>query len=314
MKGEELSMQVAENEPPLVEDVWEDVFVDFGFEREQAERMTQLIFAKPELTMTVQPPDEIYSIVRQELDDLDFESEIGGQSDKLRAVLREVLQQGLDGLLLGPGVAPPDTAHASTESRGKAFDAVRQSFREVNVSPNVIDFSELPTEENSSDEGANAANSDVEAPGGPLDGENSGPSSPSTNHYTPNRAHAQDLFESGRTGDDVGMTETEEILEFIDYAARDDSPVVREQAMTSIARLATVPEIRSDHQIEKLVGAYQKEPDSSVRAAIVAGLEDYVYETSQADESDSGTGSNDDSESGSDPRNAFTGEFSNDNE
>lgn len=312
MTGEELSMAVAEDEPPLVEDVWEDVFVDFGFEREQAERMTQLIFAKPELTMSEQPPDEIYSIVRQELADLDFESEIGAESDKLRAVLREVLQQGLDGVLLGPAIASPEVAHASTESRGKAFDTVRQSFREVNVTPTVIEFAELPTANDSSDEGTGQVNTDGPAPDGPVDGD--GPSSPGTEPYTPNRAHAQDLFESGRTGDNLGMTETEEILEFIDHAARDDSPVVREQAMTSIAKLARLPEVRSDRQIEKLVDAYQKEPDSSVRAAIVAGLGDYVYETSRTEEADSGTGPDDDGDSESDPQNAFTSEFSDEDE
>lgn len=313
MTNERLAMHEAEDEPPLVEAVWEDVLVEFGIERDRAEQITRLVFSNPELTMTEREPDEISRIVGDELASLDLDSEVGGRSRKLQTLLVDVLQCGLDGVLLGPAVAPGDVAHEAATSRGDAFDAIRRSFRETNVSSEVIDFAEFPSAEAGS--GAEVETVASAAPSGPSGpGENTG-----SGGFAMNRAFPQDIRESERPSESTERTEAQEILSFIDEARNDRSPIVRKQVMESLAELAKVPGIRADRQIDKLVQAYHEESDPEVRAAIVAGLETYVRDASRDgtvsdvddDDGDSGDGT---TESDIDPRDASTGKFSDDTE
>jgi hypothetical protein len=311
MTNERLAMHEAEDEPPLVEAVWEDVLVEFGIERDRAEQITRLVFSNPELTMTEREPDEISRIVGDELASLDLDSEVGGRSRKLQTLLVDVLQCGLDGVLLGPAVAPSDVAHDAATSRGDAFDAIRRSFRETNVSSEVIDFGEFPSAEaGSGGEAETAASAAPSGPSGPGEDTESG-------GFEMNRAFPQDIRESERPSESAERTEAQEILSFIDEARNDRSPIVRKQVMESLAELAKVPGIRADRQIDKLVQAYHEESDPEVRAAIVAGLETYVRDASRGgtvsdaddDDGDSGDGT---TESEIDPRDASTGKFSDD--
>lgn len=315
MTNERLAMHAAEDEPPLVEDVWEDVLVEFGIERDRAEHITRLVFSNPELTMTEQQPDEIRQIVSEELASLDLDSEVGKRSQKLRTLLVDQLQSGLDGILLGPAVAPNDVAHDAAPSRGDAFDAIRRSFRDTNVSPKVVDFSAFPSVEERSREGEGAvAPATPSGPSGP--GEKSGADS---DRFTTDRAFPQDIRESEQPTQPAERSEALEILSFIDEARTDRSPIVRKQVMESLAALAKVPGIRADRQIDKLVGAYHEESDPEVRAAIVAGLETYVRDTSGADTRDTGSepapeSDDETAESDVDPRDASTAKFPNEDE
>ena len=312
MTDERLAMHAAEDDPPMVEEVWEDVLVEFGIERDRAEQITRLVFSNPELTMTVREPDEISRIVDEELASLDLDPESGEGNRKLRTLLVDILQSGLDGVLLGPAVAPNDVAHDVANSRGVAFDAIRRSFRETNVPPELIDFTEFPsTKEDlraSEDTAAPAAPSGPSGPGKRSERERGG--------FSMNRAFPQDIRDSDQPSEPTERSEAQEILSFIDEARTDRSPIVRKQVMESLAELAKVPEIRSDRQIDKLVQAYHEEPDPEVRAAIVSGLETYVRDTSGADPRNGGGPPSDDeaAESDIDPRDAATSMFPDEDE
>ena len=314
MTNERLAMHTAEDEPPLVEDVWEDVLVEFGIERDRAEQITRLVFSNSKLTMTEREPDEISRIVGDELASLDLDSEVGARTRKLRTLLVDVLQSGLDGVLLGPAVAPNDVAHDAATSRGDAFDAVRRSFRETNVSTAVIDFTEFPSAEASSRAGEGTIASAPTGPSGPMDGPDT-----ESGGFAMNRAFPQDIRESEGPSEPAERTEAQEILSFIDEARTDRSPIVRKQVLESLAELAKVPGIRADRQIDKLVQAYHEESDPEVRAAIVAGLETYVRDTSGAGTRDTGAepasdADDETAESDIDPRDASTGKFSDEDE
>jgi len=314
MTNERLAMHTAETEPPLVEDVWEDVLVEFGIDRDRAEQITRLVFSNPELTMAQRRPDEISRIVGDELASLDLDSEVGSRSRKLRTLLVDVLQCGLDGVLLGPAAAPNEVAHDAAASRGEAFDAIRRSFREANVTPERIDFAAFPSAEQRPQSGEEpVASTAPSGPSGP--GEETG-----SGGFAMNRAFPQDIQESDQPSESAERSETQQILSFIDDARTDRSPIVRKQVMESLAELAKVPGIRADRQIDKLVQAYHEESDPDVRAAIVAGLETYVRDTSGGDTraTDSGTPADADdggtTESDIDPRDASTGKFSDESE
>lgn len=314
MTTDRLAMHTAETEPPLVEDVWEDVLVEFGIERDRAEQITRLVFSNPELTMAQRRPDEIRRIVGDELASLDLDSEVGSRSRKLQTLLVDVLQCGLDGVLLGPAAAPNDVAHDAAASSGQAFDAIRRSFRETNVTPEHIDFAEFPSAEQGPQSGeGTVASTAPSGPSGP--GEETG-----SDGFAMHRAFPQDVRESERPSESVERTETQEILSFIDDARTDRSPIVRQQVMESLAELAKLPGIRADRQIDKLVQAYHEESDPDVRAAIVAGLETYVRDTSGGDtratDADTSTDPDDGGTTGSDidPRDASTGKFSDESE
>lgn len=315
MSNEQLAMRTVEDEPPLVEEVWEDVLVEFGFERDRAENITRLVFSNPELTMVERPPNAITQIVGDELASLNLDSDVGSQSKKLRTLLVDILQYGLDGVLLGPAVAPDDVAHNATSSRGKAFDAIRLSFQETNVSPETIDFANFPSAEGASQAGTGTGVSTAPfGPSGPgEDTESSG--------FEVNRAYPQNIRESERPSVSSEPSVVQEILSFIDEARVDRSPLVRKQVMESLAELAKVPGIRADRQIDKLVEAYHEESDPEVRATIIAGLEQYVRNTPGGEMGDDDPGpapdtdeADDSTESDIDPRDASTAKFSDEDE
>lgn len=315
MSNEQLAMRTVEDEPPLVEEVWEDMLVEFGFERDRAENITRLVFSNPELTMVERPPNAITQIVGDELASLDLDSDVGSQNKKLRTLLVDILQYGLDGVLLGPAVAPDDVAHNATSSRGEAFDAIRLSFQETNVSPETIDFANFPSAEGASQAGTGTGVST--APSGP-----SGPGEDTeSSGFEVNRAYPQNIRESERPSVSSEPSEVQEILSFIDEARVDRSPLVRKQVMESLAELAKVPGIRADRQIDKLVEAYHEESDPEVRATIIAGLEQYVRNTSGGETGDDDPGpapdtdeADDSTESDIDPRDASTAKFSDEDE
>lgn len=311
MTDRRLAMHAADDEPPLVEDVWEDVLVEFGIERDRAERITRVVFSNPKLTMTERPPDELTRILGDELASLDLDSAVGARSRTLRTLLVDVLQSGLDGILLGPAVAPSDVAHDAAP-RGEAFDAIRRSFREANVSPESIEFAEFP----SADEGSRSEPEAVtpptpSAPSGAGEGSETAPDG-----FSKNRAFPQNIRDAGRPDELADRTETRELLSFIDEARTDGSPTVRKQVMESLAELAAVPGIRGDRQIDKLVRAYREESDPEVRAAIVAGVASYLRATAGPEAPPDGSGEetppDDDgtAEPDVDPRDASTAKFS----
>ena len=306
---DDLSMAQAEDEPPLVEDVWEDILVEFGFDRERAAQIKRAVFGMGELTLTERQPEEIRQIVADELEALDFESEIGSQSGTLRELLKSFLDAGLEGKLLGPACAPGEIKYAAADSRATAFDSIRNHVSRSNVSLETIDLSQFPSDDESDE---------------PLDKETTGtemspsPSfSPAEQRYTTARSQATDLEEVGRSGEtsDSLTSDTERILEFIHNTIDDDSPIVRKQAMTSLASLARVPGVRSDRHIERLIEAYQSEPDPEVRATIVAGLEEYLEEDQMSGDRSSGGKNNGSTETdksenmSDDPRDADTSPF-----
>lgn len=314
MTNERLAMHTAETDPPLVEDVWEDILVEFGFERERAEQVTRLVFSNPDLTMAQRGPDEISRIIGDELASLDLSSEVGRRSRKLRSLLVDVLQSGLDGILLGPAAAPNDLADDAAGSRGEAFDAIRRSFRERNVTPERIDFAEFPSAEQ-------WPQSAAETVAAPAPSGSSGPDEATdVDGFETNRALPQDIREPDRPGEPAERSETQEILSVVDEARTDRSPIVRKQAVQSLSELAKIPGIRADRQINKLLRAYHEESDPDVRAAIIGGLETYVHDTAGGDTHDPGadtsTDSDNDGSTGSDidPRDAATGKFSNESE
>lgn len=313
------AMSQAEDEPPLVEDVWEDVLVEFGFERDRAAQITRSVFAKPDLTLTERPPDEMRRIVDEELRSLDFESEIGSRSKKLRMLLMEFLDAGLDGVLLGPSTAPDDLKYEATDSPGEAFDAIRQGFSKANVSPETIDLTAFPSAGGGAtelDEQTSVSTPDTPDSLDSLQQHLSTAKMTSSEPFTTGRSFAQDIEEEGRYGDG-SSSEVESILQFIDDAMNDESPIVREQVVRSLASLATVPGVRADRQIDKLLDAYHDEPDPEVRAAIVEGLGKYVREIQESrtigddDSGDDDSSTDDDrTDPDVDPRDATTGKFS----
>ena len=303
MTTEQPHMSIAEDEPPLVGDVWQDVLVEFGFDRDRAEQITRLTLGQPELLLSHHEREEILEIIKQELNALDFESEIGSESDRLRNLLSDLVELGLDGILLGPSSAPSDIAYSGTDSLGVAFDGIRYVFQKADVEMSAIDMETFPTSDRTVDQSGydralehrdytDETNADEEM------------TASVTKSYTKRKSFATSTSKSNSTDDGVDKDKVEIILNIVHRALDHHSVPVRKQAVKTIASVAH-KEVRSDLQIQALVRAYEGETDPEVQAAIIEGLGAYLG--AELTESNS---NGDSSSSETDPRTADTGLFS----
>lgn len=112
-------MTETNDSPTSVEETWRKIFTRHdNIDEEQADLFVKLAFGNPKLTRGVPDADTIRDVVDESLSDIDYESHLDDDTDPeaVHDELMEALEEGLEGRIVGPSIAPSSIAEEATDA------------------------------------------------------------------------------------------------------------------------------------------------------------------------------------------------------